>query len=129
MSQASRLRINQRRFKKNVRQAERILFRKLPREALNEFKRVTPVQSGNAKKQTKLTVSKPGNNFKIEQDTAYSKVIDKGLYGKPPGTANGPRTTNGYSTQNRLKASPYKGLVEPTLAFIKKRLRRYFRRY
>ena len=126
---SSNLKVNGRKFKKNVRKAERIVFNKLPKEALREFKRVTPVESGNAKKQTKLTVSRPGSNFSITQDTAYSGVIDKGLYGKPPGSANSLKTTGGYSNKNIRKAAPYRGLVSPTLAFIKRRLRRYFRRF
>ena len=126
---SSNLKVNGRKFKKNVRKAERIVFNKLPKEALREFKRVTPVESGYAKKQTKLKVSKPGNNFTITQDTAYSGVIDKGLYGRPPGSANSFKTTSGYSNKNLRKAAPFRGLVSPTIAFIKKRLRRYFRRF
>lgn len=117
------IRVNQRKFKKNVRRAKSILERKLPRETLKEAKRNTPVESGNARQNTKLKKYSGSAGFEIISDYPYGKVIDEGLYGKPPGSANGPKTTNGYSNQAR------QGIFEPTEKFIRKFLRRYFRRF
>jgi len=122
MSQAkNQLKINQRKFKRNIRKAKRILENQVPREALKEAKRNTPRDKGNARSNTKLK-KKVGRGFEIISDYNYAEVIDNGLYGKPPGTANGPKTRFGYSTQ------ALQGIYEPTKKHIERFLRRKFGR-
>lgn len=123
MSNLRDLKVNQRKFKKNIRRAKRILENELPKKALEEAKRNTPIDRGNARRKTKLKKEKAGRGFELISDYDYSKVIDDGKYGKPPGTANGPKTRSGYSTQ-----AP-EGIYKPTLKFIQTFLRRKFRRY
>jgi len=124
MSQAkNQLKINQRKFKKNIRKARRILENELPRETLAEAKRNTPRDGGNARRNTKLIKDKAGRGFQVISDYNYADVIDNGEYGKPPGSANGPKTRGGYSTQ-----SP-EGIYEPTKQHVEKYLRRKFRRF
>ena len=123
MSQAkNQLKINQRKFKRNIRKARRILENQLPKEALAETKRNTPRDGGNARSNTKLK-KKVGRGFEIISDYEYADVIDDGLYGKPPGTAFGPKTRGGYSTQ-----AP-EGIYKPTKQHLERFLRRKFGRF
>lgn len=41
----------------------------------------------------------PGSIFWLSNNLPYAAIAEYGLYGKPPGTANGPKTRAGYSTQ------------------------------
>ena len=123
MSGINDLKINQRKFKRNIRRARYILENKLPKEALAQAKRNTPKDGGNARLNTRLVKEKAGRGFDIISDYNYAKVIDEGLYGKPRGTANGPKTKAGYSTQALT------GIYKPTKLYIERLLRRYFRRY
>ena len=122
MSQAkNQLTINRRKFKKNLRKAKIILNNQLPKEALAETKRNTPVDNGNARRSTRL--KKRNKGFSIDADYKYATIIDNGKYGKPPGTANGPKTRGGFSTQ-----AP-EGIFAPTKRHLEKFLRRKFRRF
>lgn len=67
----------------------------LPSEAFDVFVKNTPVRNGNARRNTKLV-----NNKKIQTNYPYAA-----------------RLNQGYSEQNR------KGMVEPTLQFIRKRVK------
>jgi len=40
-----------------------------------------------------------GGVFYLQNNLPYAAVAEFGLWGKPPGSANGPKTTDGYSTQ------------------------------
>ena len=86
-------------------------------------KRNTPRDRGNARNKTELVKDKVGRGFEIRSNYPYSKVIDEGKYGKPPGSANGPKTFAGYSTQ-----AP-QGIYVPTNKFVKRFLRQKFRRF
>lgn len=58
----------------------------------------------------------PGNVWYLTNNLPYAAVAEFGLYGKPPGSANGPKTRNGYSTQ-----AP-NGMVRITIAAVKSSL-------
>ena len=115
------LKVNQRKFKKNIRRADRLLRNKLPKASFKRFVKETPRDGGNAKRNTQLKITKSG--YEIIGKYPYSEVLDKGLYGKPPGSANGPKTRNGYSKQ-----AP-NGMVKPTMDYTIELFRRYFRRF
>ena len=68
---------------------------KLPERAYTYFKKITPIDTGNARSRTRLT----GNTIRANYD--YAKRLDEG-----------------YSNQ-----SP-KGMTEPTKEFIEKELRK-----
>lgn len=76
---------------------------RLPQEAFNEFKSITPVRSGHAKKNTQL------NGTKIEAKYGYAGVLDKGRHM----TKRGMRGS---------KQAP-EGMTKPTKEFIRDRLK------
>ena len=41
----------------------------------------------------------PGQTIYVTNSVPYAHVVEYGLYGKPPGSANGPKTVAGYSSQ------------------------------
>lgn len=41
----------------------------------------------------------PGQTIYITNSLPYARVAEYGLYGKPPGSANGPKTVGGYPRQ------------------------------
>jgi hypothetical protein len=75
---------------------------KLPQEAYKEFVSVTPVKTGNAKRNTKLK----GNT--IEANYQYAGVLDKGRH----------MTSRGMRGSNQAP----RGMTKPTTEFIKKRV-------
>lgn len=42
---------------------------------------------------------RPGQAIFLTNSLPYAHIAEYGLYGKPPGSANGPKTTAGYSSQ------------------------------
>ena len=58
----------------------------------------------------------PGNVWYLTNNLPYAAVAEFGLYGKPPGSANGPKTKAGYSTQAPA------GMVRITIAAVKSSL-------
>ena len=46
-----------------------------------------------------LSAFKVGDTIFITNNMPNIRVLEYGLYGNPPGSANGPKTINGYSTQ------------------------------
>ena len=116
---AQGMKINDKIYKKRVRQLERYVKSRLPKQALNEFKDNTPRDKGNAKRNTKL--SRTRNGFTITGNYDYSGVIDRGLYPDPPKEGTG-KTRGGYSTQ-----SP-KGMTGPTSDFVDKEVRKFIKR-
>jgi len=66
---------------------------------------------------TGVATWKPGQSIYITNSLPYSRALEYGLYGKPPGSANGPKTINGYSTQ-----APG-GMVRLTVADFSKTVR------
>lgn len=116
---AKGMKINDKIYKKKVKQLERFVKTRLPRQALNEFKDNTPRDKGYARRNTKL--SRTRNGFTIKGDYDYSGVIDRGLYPDPPKEGTG-KTRGGYSTQ-----SP-KGMTGPTSDFVDKEVRNFIKR-
>ena len=113
------MKVNDRLFRKKIKKLQRFIKNKLPTLALAEFKKNTPIDKGNARRKTKLT--KKINGFKITGDYPYSGVIDRGEYPNPPKAGTG-KTRGGYSTQ-----AP-KGIVDPTLDYIKDQMKRVTRK-
>lgn len=52
-----------------------------------------------ARMRSALTNWQPGQTIYVTNSLPYARVVEYGLFGKPPGSANGPRTINGYSSQ------------------------------
>lgn len=75
---------------------------KLPQEAYQEFKKITPVKTGNAKRSTRLK----GNT--IEANYPYAEVLDKG------------RHMTGRGMRGSEQAP--RGMSKPTEEFIQKRI-------
>lgn len=75
---------------------------KLPQEAYQEFKKITPVKTGNAKRNTRLR----GNT--IEANYPYAEVLDKG------------RHMTGRGMRGSEQAP--QGMSKPTEEFIQKRI-------
>jgi hypothetical protein len=69
---------------------------KLPQEAYNHFKSITPIDTGNARSRTSLK-----GNKTIEADYPYAQRLD-----------------NGWSKQHRGQ-----GMTKPTEEFINKRIK------
>lgn len=97
------------------------LTRKLPKMGLAYLKKQTPVDSGRAKRKTKLV---RGNT--IHMNYPYAEVIDKGLYGT--GILRDEKrkhlakvTIDGYS-----KKAP-EGLTGPTTKYLNKVVKAIFK--
>lgn len=67
--------------------------------ALNPSTSDAPGSDAFARGQARLSSWKPGQTIWMTNSMAYARTIEYGLYGKPPGSANGPKTRSGYSTQ------------------------------
>lgn len=111
----AKLRLNSRKYRNVTKNLVNYVNRKLPREALNEFKDNTPKQSGYARQNTKLSRNTQG--FEITGDYPYAGVLDKGLFPKNPVSGTG-KTSNGFSTQ-----AP-KGMIEPTVKYIEDQIKK-----
>lgn len=46
-----------------------------------------------------LATWRPGQTIWLTNSLPYARVAEFGLYGNPPGSANGPKTSGGYSSQ------------------------------
>lgn len=66
----------------------------------------------------KLREFKTGDTIFITNNLPYIRQLEYGLYGKPPGSANGPKTTAGYSTQAQ------QGFIRLTFLNVQKDLKR-----
>lgn len=122
------VKLDDRRLKKNLKKAKRYLTRRngLPREVLNEWKRVTPRgETGKARRSNKIR--RTGKGYVIIGNYPYSGVIDRGEYPNPPKKGTG-KTRDGYSKDNLRRARPHKGLVEPSIEFAKDKFKKFLRR-
>lgn len=111
--------INSRKFRRNVKKAERFFNNTLPRKALKEFRKLTPRDRGNARRNT--IMKKTPQGFEITGNYDYSGVIDRGLYPNPPKGGKG-KTRGGYSKQ-----AP-KGMTKPTIKYLTREVRKFIRR-
>ena len=75
---------------------------KLPKEAYQEFVKITPVRTGNAKRNTQLS------GKSIHADYQYAQVLDKGRH----------MTNRGMRGSEQAP----RGMTKPTVEFIKKRV-------
>lgn len=60
----------------------------------------------------------------VTNSLPYARVIEYGEYGNPPGTANGPKTVNGFSTQApagvvRVTVAEYQQIIRTAVAVAK----------
>lgn len=78
-------------------------LKKLPQEAYKEFKGITPIKTGNAKRRTKLVKGE------IQANYAYAEVLDKGRRMTPKGMRGSEQAPEGMS--------------KPTQKFIDKRVK------
>ena len=78
------------------------------KQSFDYFKQITPIKSGNARNNTRLT------NNKIEANYAYADVLDKGR-----------RVANGRA---RGSNQAPKGMSGPTLAYMKKQIVAFLKR-
>lgn len=108
--------VNDKIYRKKVKRLERFAKTRLPRMALQEFKKNTPVDNGNARRNTQL--SKRSKGFTISGDYEYSGVLDRGLFPRNPKQGTG-KTRGGYSTQ-----AP-EGMIEPTVKYIEDVVRNF----
>lgn len=75
----------------------------VPKEAYQEFKKVTPIKTGNAKRNTRL------KGKTIEADYQYAQVLDKGRH----------MTNRGMRGSEQAP----QGMSKPTREFIQKRIK------
>lgn len=103
--------LDARAFKRDMKKLEKFVYGRFAKSVLQNFKRETPrgdgPQAGNAKRNTKLKVSKGRKQIAIQTKYGYADVLDEGLYPNPPKAGTG-KTIGGYSTQAQ------KGMSEPT---------------
>ena len=78
------------------------------KQSFDYFKQITPIKSGNARNNTRLT------NNKIEANYPYADVLDKGR-----------RITNGRA---RGSNQAPRGMSGPTLAYMKKQIVAFLKR-
>jgi hypothetical protein len=113
------MKINDKIYRRKMKKLQRFVKTRLPQETLKEFKRLTPIDKGNARRSTKL--KKRDRGFEVIGDYDYSGVIDRGEYPRNPVKRTG-KTANGYSTQ------ALKGMTEPTSDFVDKEVRDFIKR-
>lgn len=111
--------INSRKFRRNIRKAERFFNNELPKKAFQRFKSETPKAKGNAR--SKTIFKKTPNGFEITGNYDYSGVLDRGLYPNPPKAGTG-KTRGGYSKQ-----AP-EGMTKPTVKYLKSEVRKFIKR-
>ena len=111
--------IKSRKFRRNIRKAEKFFNQTLPKKAFQRFKSETPKDKGNARSKTILKKTPQG--FEITGNYAYSGVLDQGLYPNPPKGGAG-KTRGGYSKQ-----AP-EGMVKPTVKYLKSEVRKFIKR-
>ena len=113
------LKINDKVYKRKVKKLEKFVANRLPKETLQEYKDNTPIDGGNARRNTKIT-KRRRTGFTILANYNYSGVIDQGKYPNPPKAGTG-KTRGGFSTQ-----AP-KGMGEPTMKFLRKKIEKFIR--
>lgn len=66
-------------------------------DAINPDHGQPPGSDARARTAQALSNWKPGQTIFLTNSLPYARVVEYGLYGKPPGSANGPKTRGGYS--------------------------------
>jgi len=67
--------------------------------ALNPDTSSPPGSDAVARTREALSTWKYGQPIYLTNSMAYAYTVEYGLFGKPPGSANGPKTVGGYSSQ------------------------------
>jgi hypothetical protein len=102
-------------FDKQVLDIQKYIDETLVKQMVAEYKKNTPIASGNARRKTK----RKGNS--VIGDYAYAGVLDDGLFPNPPKAGTG-KTVSGFSRQ-----AP-KGMYIPTLEYVEKQLEAFIKR-
>jgi hypothetical protein len=75
---------------------------------------------------TQSTLSRwsPGQTIYLTNSIRYAVVAEYGLYGKPPGSANGPKTIAGYSSQAvggfvRLTVQDFRPILDKAIKAVR----------
>ena len=113
------MKINDKIYRRKVKKLRKFAERRLPKITLKQFKKLTPRDKGNARRNTVSKKTKDG--FDIIGDYAYSGVLDRGEYPVNPIAGTG-KTRYGYSTQ-----AP-EGMSKPTSDFVDKEVKRFIKR-
>jgi len=113
--------LDARAFKRDMKKLEKFVYGRFAKSVLQNFKKETPRDTGNAKRNTKLKVSKGRKQIAIQTRYGYADVLDEGLYPNPPKAGTG-KTIGGYSTQAQ------KGMSEPTSKKAEKDFDNFVRR-
>jgi hypothetical protein len=109
------LTVDEKLFKKQMRKIDRYVDYTMPREALKQYKKNTPIDGGNARRNTKR------RGKTIIGDYGYAGVLDDGLFPNPPKAGTG-KTRGGYSTQ------ALKGMAQPTIQKLQDLLDKYVKK-
>jgi hypothetical protein len=107
--------VNDKLYRKQMNTIQKYANKTMPRVALQEYKKNTPKDSGNARNKTKRRQNT------IVGDYAYAGVLDDGLFPNPPKAGTG-KTRNGYSTQAT------QGMATPTIKELTKQFNAFVRR-
>jgi len=94
-------------------------------DEINRRNGYLPGSDALARTAQRLIEWKPGQDIYLTNSVPYAKVVEFGLYGKPPGSANGPKTVNGYSKQApagyaRLTAQDFSNLLSAAVKSLQK---------
>lgn len=106
-------------FQGEMAKLQRYMNTVLPTEMYNEYKINTPIESGNARRKTRLVYKRDAAEIRADYD--YATVLDQGLYPNPP-KAGKRKTVGGYSKQ-----AP-RGMATPTLEKAQELVYEYVRK-
>lgn len=68
-------------------------------DGINRDTSAAPGDDPEPRARATLSKWKPGQTIWLTNSLPYAVVVEYGLFGKPPGSANGPKTVAGYSSQ------------------------------
>ena len=67
---------------------------------INTYNQAAPGSDPIPRIESSLAQWKAGDTIYLTNSVPYAIVVEYGLYGKPPGSANGPKTVGGFSSQS-----------------------------
>ena len=115
--------LNAKALKSDMKKLQKYINGKFAKEVLDDYKDVTPEDSGYGKRHTKKRVKRnvSVSIYATGKYKDYINVLDDGLFPNPPKAGTG-KTRGGYSTQ-----AP-KGMSDPTVKKAEKNLNKFIRR-
>jgi hypothetical protein len=115
--------LNAKAFKRDMKKLQKYINGKFAQEVLDDYKDVTPEDSGYGKNNTKKRVKRnvSVSIYATGKYKDYINVLDDGLFPNPPKAGTG-KTRGGYSTQ-----AP-KGMSDPTVKKAEKNLNKFIGR-